>query len=134
MVTGQAEVNPETAAVTTEVEEAEGSAEAVVSAAEATEDTVQYYFTTVEEAVAYPGCENEAVTPYASTVGQQKKATWQWDGSVFRYFDANGVQETITQLEKKQKEAGTYTGYFKIDGEYYCLDENWENRGQEISH
>lgn len=45
----------------------------------------------------------EAVTPYASTVGQQKKATWQWDGSVFRYFDANGVQETIAQLEKKSE-------------------------------
>ena len=133
MVTGQAEVNPETAAVTTEVEEAEGSAEAVVGAAEATEDTVQYYFTTVEEAVAYPGCENEAVTPYASTVGQQKKATWQWDGSVFCYFDANGVQETIAQLEKKQKEAGTYTGYFKINGEYYCLDENGKPRTGDIT-
>ena len=133
MVTGQAEVNPETADVTTEVEEAESSAEAVVGAAEATEDTVQYYFTTAEEAVAYPGCENEAVTPYASTVGQQKKATWQWDGSVFRYFDANGVQETITQLEKKQKEAGTYTGYFKIDGEYYCLDENGKPRTGDIT-
>ena len=133
MVTGQAEVNPETAAVTTEGEEAEDSAEAVVGTAEAAADTVQYYFTTVEEAVAYPGCENEAVTPYASTVGQQKKATWQWDGSVFRYFDANGVQETIAQLEKKQKEAGTYTGYFKIDGEYYCLDENGKPRTGDIT-
>ena len=133
MVTGQAEVNPETAAVTTEGEEAESSAEAVVSAAEAAEDTVQYYFTTEEEAVVYPGCENEAITPYASTVGQQKKATWQWDGSVFRYFDANGVQETIAQLEKKQKEAGTYTGYFKINGEYYCLDENGKPRTGDIT-
>ena len=122
MVTGQAEVNPETAAVTTEGEETEVS-----------EDTVQYYFTTAEEAVVYPGCENEAITPYASTVGQQKKATWQWDGSVFRYFDANGVQETIAQLEKKQKEAGTYTGYFEINGEYYCLDENGKPRTGDIT-
>ena len=122
MVTGQAEVNPETAAVTTEGEETEVS-----------EDTVQYYFTTAEEAVVYPGCENEAITPYASTVGQQKKATWQWDGSVFRYFDGNGVQETIAQLENEQKEAGTYTGYFKINGEYYCLDENGKPRTGDIT-
>lgn len=122
MVTGQAEVNPETAAVTTEGEETEVS-----------EDTVQYYFTTAEEAVVYPGCENEAITPYASTVGQQKKATWQWDGSVFRYFDGNGVQETIAQLEKEQKEAGTYTGYFKINDEYYCLDENGKPRTGDIT-
>lgn len=122
MVTGQAEVNPETAAVTTEGEETEVS-----------EDTVQYYFTTAEEAVVYPGCENEAITPYASTVGQQKKATWQWDGSVFRYFDGNGVQETIAQLEKEQKEAGTYTGYFKINGEYYCLDENGKPQTGDIT-
>lgn len=43
------------------------------------------------------------------------------------------MQETIAQLEKKQKEAGTYTGYFKIDGEYYCLDENGKPRTGDIT-
>ena len=34
----------------------------------------------------------------------------------------NGNLETIAQLEAKAKAAGTYTGYFKINEDYYCLD------------
>ena len=93
----------------------------------------QLYFTTVEEAVLYTGCEGEAVTPYTSTVGQQEKNTWKWTGTLFQYYDENGNLETVAQLEAKAKAAGTYTGYFEIKGDYYCLDSNGKPRTGEIT-
>ena len=70
------------------------------------------------------------MTPYTSTLGQQLKNTWVWTGSVFQYYNKNGVKETISTLVKEAKAAGTYTGYFAINGEYYCLDKN--GRRQEM--
>ena len=88
------------------------------------QDQTESWFVTEEDAVLYTGCEGEAVTPYTSTLGQQLKNTWVWTGSVFQYYNKNGVKETISTLVKEAKAAGTYTGYFAINGEYYCLDKN----------
>ena len=88
------------------------------------QDQTESWFVTEEDAVLYTGCEGEAVTPYTSTLGQQLKNTWVWTGSVFQYYNKNGVKETISTLVKEAKAAGTYIGYFAINGEYYCLDKN----------
>lgn len=84
-----------------------------------------FYFTTAEDAILYAGCEGEAVTPYTSTVGQQQKNIWIWNKTegVFRYYDANGIYVGVAELNKQAQDAGTYTGYFAINGEYYCLNE-----------
>lgn len=97
------------------------------------EEIRQSYFTTVEEAVVYAGCEGESVTPYTSTVGQQEKSVWKWTGTLFQYYDENGNLETVGELETKAKANGTYTGYFKINGEYYCLDKNGTPRTGDIT-
>lgn len=125
LVTGQAEVKTDTAAA--------AQADGEDASDENTAETEQSYFTTAEEAVVYTGCEGEAVTPYASTVGQQVKNTWKWTGTYFQYYDTNGKLETVAQLEAKEKAAGTYTGYFHINGEYYCLDSNGKPRTGEIT-
>lgn len=135
MITGQAEVKESEVSVQTadiasagDISAADVSSEDV--SAEGSSDTEvqdqaeQSWFATEEDAVIYTGCEGEAVTPYTSTLGQQLKDTWVWTGSVFQYYNTNGVKEKISALEKKEKEAGTYTGYFAINGEYYCLDKN----------
>ena len=117
LVTGQAEVHQETVAAAMTGSETD-SEETADSQAD------QVYFTTAEEASVYAGCEGEAVTPYTSTVGKQQKNVWKWTGNVFQYYDENGKMETIESLEEKAKANGTYTGYFEINGEYYCLDKN----------
>ena len=120
MVTGQAQVNPEQGtdiAATQTADASDGDA----SIAADTEETVQSCFTSAEDAVVYTGCENEAVTPYTSTVGQQIRNKWKWTGTAWQYYNAAGTLETVTQLEAAQKANGTYTGYFKIENEYYSL-------------
>lgn len=107
--------------------QASAEGDATVANAGSTEEetqTDQLWFTTEDDAVLYTGCEGEALTPYTSTIGQQLKNTWVWTGTVFKYYNAEGVHETVAELEKKAQNAGTYTGYFEINGEYYCLDEN----------
>lgn len=113
MVTGQANVTEDTATLITELE-----------MSDVQPDTV--YFVKMEDASLYAGCEGEAITPYTSTVGQQQKNTWIWEkeAGVFQYYDANGCNVTIADLNKQAQSAGTYTGYFAINGEYYCLNEN----------
>lgn len=113
MVTGETEVTEDAAAVIAELETSDAQPDAV-------------YFAKMEDAVLYAGCEGEAITPYTSTVGQQQKNTWIWDKTegVFRYYDADGVQVSVKELNKQAQSAGTYTGYFAINGEYYCLDAN----------
>lgn len=123
LVTGQAEVKKEV------VPAAQGEDEPAVIK----ENLTQSYFTTAEEAVVYEGCEGESVTPYTSTVGQQEMSTWKWTGTVFQYYDENGTLETVKQLEEKAKAAGTYTGYFEINGEYYCLDADGKPQTGEIT-
>ena len=126
LVTGQAEIQQDTvAAAMTDAET--DSEETADSQAD------QVYFTTAEEASVYAGCEGEAVTPYTSTVGQQEKNVWKWTGSIFQYYDEEGKLESIESLEQKAKANGTYTGYFKIDDEYYCLDKNGKPKTGDIT-
>lgn len=127
LVTGQAEVKQDTTVAAAETDGTDTSDEETEAQAN------QSYFTTVEEAVAYAGCEGEAITPYASNVGQQLKSTWKWTGTLFQYYDENGTLKTVEELEKEAKEAGTYTGYFEINGDYYCLDSDGKPRTGEIT-
>ena len=120
MVTGQAQVNPEQGTDIAAAQTADASDGDAGIAAD-TEETVQSCFTSAEDAVVYTGCENEAVTPYTSTVGQQIRNKWKWTGTAWQYYNAAGTLETVTQLEAAQKANGTYTGYFKIENEYYSL-------------
>lgn len=138
LVTGQAEVKEKSSAdeePTSDAAQSAGEDAAGEDAAgEETEAQAnQSYFTTADEAVVYTGCEGEAITPYTSTVGQQEKSVWKWTGTYFQYYDENGNLETIAQLEAKAKAAGTYTGYFKINEDYYCLDSEGKPQTGEIT-
>lgn len=124
LVTGQAEVRQD---VTDAVAQGEDVPNIIK------EEIRQSYFTIAEEAVVYAGCEGEAVTPYTSTVGQQEKSVWKWTGTLFQYYDENGNLETVSQLEEKAKAAGTYTGYFEINGKYYCLGADGKPKTGEIT-
>lgn len=73
------------------------------------------------------------MTPYTSTVGQQEKNIWKWTGTQFQYYDENGKLVTVSYLEEKAKAAGTYTGYFEINGKYYCLDANGKPKTGEVT-
>ena len=112
MVTGQGAVVSTVAVMSTDA----------ANSADTETQQEESWFTTEEDAVLYTGCEGESVTPYTSNVGQQEINTWVWNGTEFQYYDSKGVNVSIAQLEKEAKQAGTYTGYFEIDGEYYCLD------------
>ena len=57
----------------------------------------------------------------------------EMDRNIFQYYDENGNLETIAQLEAKAKAAGTYTGYFKINEDYYCLDPEGKPQTGEIT-
>ena len=126
LVTGQAEVHQDVTDTA-----AQGEDKDVPNII--TEEITQSYFTTAEEAVVYAGCEGESVTPYTSTVGQQEKNIWKWTGTQFQYYDENGKLVTVSYLEEKAKAAGTYTGYFEINGKYYCLDANGKPKTGEIT-
>ena len=127
LVTGQAEIQQETIAAAVAGAAGNDSEETADPQAD------QVYFTTAEEASVYAGCEGEAVTPYTSTVGQQEKNVWKWTGSIFQYYDEEGKLESIESLERKAKANGTYTGYFKINNEYYCLDKNGRPKTGDIT-
>ena len=126
LVTGQAEVHQDVTDTA-----AQGEDKDVPNIIK--EEITQSYFTTAEEAVVYAGCEGESVTPYTSTVGQQEKNIWKWTGTQFQYYDENGKLVTVSYLEEKEKAAGTYTGYFEINGKYYCLDANGKPKTGEIT-
>lgn len=121
LVTGQAEVQLKD----------DGTVVLADEAAETSADLM--YFTETDDAVIYSGCEGETVTPYTSTVGQQVRNEWKWTGTAFQYYDKDGKLKTVEQLEKEAKAADTYTGYFKIDDEYYCLDKDGKPRTGDIT-
>ena len=133
LVTGQAEVKEKSSADEEPTSDAAQSAGEDATGEETEAQANQSYFTTADEAVVYTGCEGEAITPYTSTVGQQEKSVWKWTGTYFQYYDENGNLETIAQLEAKAKAAGTYTGYFKINEDYYCLDSEGKPQTGEIT-
>ena len=55
-----------------------------------------------------------------------KKDYWLWnkESRNFHYYGADGKALTTAQLDEAAKANNTYTGYYKINDEYYCLDEN----------
>lgn len=84
--------------------------------------------------------EGESVTDGASeaadgTEEQEKKNCWQWDrlAGAFQYYGENGEPMTMEEVEALWKSQGKYTGYYEIDNEYYCLDENGIPRTGEIT-
>ena len=52
--------------------------------------------------------------------------SWRWDqaSGAFSYYDPSGKQVALSQLDQEYQAQGKYTGYYLIDGNYYCLDEH----------
>ena len=52
--------------------------------------------------------------------------SWRWDqaSGTFSYYDPSGKQVALPQLDQEYQAQGKYTGYYLIDGNYYCLDEH----------
>lgn len=52
--------------------------------------------------------------------------SWRWDqaSGAFSYYDPSGNQVALPQLDQEYQAQGKYTGYYLIDGNYYCLDEH----------
>ena len=52
--------------------------------------------------------------------------SWRWDqaSGAFSYYDPSGKQVALPQLDQEYQAQGKYTGYYLIDGNYYCLDEH----------
>ena len=52
--------------------------------------------------------------------------SWRWDQTTgaFSYYDPSGKQVALSQLDQEYQAQGKYTGYYLIDGNYYCLDEH----------
>lgn len=63
-------------------------------------------------------------SPVDTNMGQMQMKYWLWTSGVFRYYDSAGVFLSVEELKAINLEKGTYKGYYGIDGEYYCLDEN----------
>lgn len=63
-------------------------------------------------------------SPVDTNMGQMQMKYWLWTGSTFRYYDSTGKFLSVEELKDINLEKGTYKGYYGIDGEYYCLDEN----------
>lgn len=98
-----------------------------------------YYFTPADSSVAAAYKEYEgkgaALVPWKTTVGQMKKNYWLWnkDTKNFQYYGNSGKALTVAELDENAKAQNTYTGYFKINGEYYCLDENGTPRTGDVT-
>ena len=98
-----------------------------------------YYFTPADSSVAAAYKEYEgkgaALVPWKTTVGQMKKNYWLWnkDTKNFQYYANSGKALTVAELDENAKAQNTYTGYFKINGEYYCLDENGTPRTGDVT-
>ena len=97
----------------------------------------EFYFTTTNEAEAYAEFEGKgaALVPWKTTVGQMKKDFWLWskENGSFRYYGADGKAMTVSQLDQAANANNTYTGYYKINDEYYCLDADGKPRTGDIT-
>ena len=81
----------------------------------------EFYFTDKAHAALYAGCEGMTITPWTSDLGQQKKDFWLWDGKKFSLYSSAGRGVTMAELDSQYKSMKKYVGYYKINGEYYCL-------------
>ena len=75
-----------------------------------------YYFATADEVeVENPYVDSEfseVVTPYNSGLGSMQSDKWVWNGTVFNYYNQEGVCEAKNE------------GIYKIDNDYYYLDKD----------
>lgn len=75
-----------------------------------------YYFATADEVeITHPDVDSEfsgVVSPYNSELGQMQSDKWIWNGSVFSYYNKDGVYEAKNE------------GIYRINNEYYYLDKN----------
>lgn len=94
--------------------------------------TGEFYFTAADNAEAYQEFTGKgaALVPWKTNVGQMKKDYWLWSKTEnkFHYYGADGKAMTVAQLDQAAKANNTYTGYYKINDEYYCLDANGKPR------
>lgn len=87
--------------------------------------TEEYYFMLSTEADYLQGYESNAVkTPLNSNMGQLQKKYWLWSDGAFRYYDSTGKFLSMAKLKESRVNAGTYDGYYNINGDSYCLDDN----------
>ena len=91
-----------------------------------TDETV--YFADVNQAEVYDSYKGESVSPYTSTYGKQIVDTWVWNTDKFQYYDKEGKLLTVSEVTALYKAEGKFAGYFKINGEYYCLKEDGKPR------
>lgn len=89
-----------------------------------TGDEKEFYFTDSTTAVLYEGETGTKFTPANSDLGQMKKKYWLWTGTAFRYYDSSGKFLSVDELKNINIAQNKYTGYYGIDGSYYCLDTN----------
>ena len=64
-----------------------------------------------------------------------KKNYWLWnkDTKNFQYYGNSGKALTVAELDENAKAQNTYTGYFKINEDYYCLDSEGKPQTGEIT-
>lgn len=96
-----------------------------------------FYFTTASNAEVYQefAGKGAAFVPWKTTIGQMKKDYWLWDNDNgnFHYYGTDGKAMTIAQIDQAASANNTYTGYYKINDEYYCLDSNGKPRTGDIT-
>ena len=97
----------------------------------------EFYFTASDSAQAYTEYNGQgaALVPWKTTLGQMKKDYWLWnkESRNFHYYGADGKALTTAQLDEAARANNTYTGYYKINDEYYCLDENGTPRTGDVT-
>lgn len=62
-------------------------------------------------------------SPVTTDMGQVKFKYWLWTGTAFRYYDSSGKFLSMAELKEIREGQGNYTGYYNINGVYYCLDD-----------
>lgn len=98
-------------------------------------DEREFFFSDVLHAVNLADGEPADMTncsPLTTDLGQIKLKYWLWNGTSFRYYDSTGRFLTMEELKEIRTDAGTYTGYYNINGAYYCLDDEGTPRTGDI--
>ena len=78
------------------------------------------------------GAEVTSFSPVTTNMGQAQLKYWLWTGTSFRYYDSTGRFLSVEELKVIREASGNYTGYYTINGEDYCLDENGTPRTGDV--
>ena len=78
------------------------------------------------------GAEVTSFSPVTTNMGQAQLKYWLWTGTSFRYYDSTGRFLSVEELKVIREASGNYTGYYTINGENYCLDENGTPRTGDV--